>query len=149
MNQEDKKLLIKVFEIIDKSQKEDLLEFYRDFNYGKIPLPMYHLIPDWWTLDNERRFQFTIKVLDKIRTVCTEKELSKNHNVFHGKMSYDEFEYWFDNCSLRSGKFDENFYPRRNTIENLHWWKDDVFNKLVEAFPEIIQDEENGHSTAI
>ena len=50
-------------------------------------------------------------------------------------MTNAEFEYWYENISMTNSKnrTDEAFnkyYDRRMKIEELEWWKDDVYDKL-------------------
>ena len=63
--------------------------------------------------------------------IYTHKEVLKYHNASKGNMTFDEFEYWYSIKDCETLLLD--FSERRRFIENIKFWDDDVFSKIINA----------------
>lgn len=114
-------------------EKEKWIYISHTFNSWEFPVEFYDLIPKWW--NQPVHYKRKCKVINPLMTIVdkhfTRKEQLRYHNVFRGKMSNDEFEYWF---YLDTNGLDiTEYYERKWKIEGLRWWQDDVFEKLTDA----------------
>ncbi len=119
-----------------KGLKTDMwLYYYEKFNSWEFPLEFYDLIPIWWKSgSNPKR---ALKVLDlvmkEIKIKFSEKEQLRYHNVSNGRMTNEEFDFWYD--VIRTDNYEDTpekkkYYDRSFAVETIQWWKDDVYNKL-------------------
>lgn len=119
--------------------KENWIAFDWQFNRGEFPIEFREFTPIWWCkkgkFNSERMMTIISPLMDVVEDEFGEKEQLRFHNVFKGKMTNAEFEYWYENISMINGKnrTDEarnKYYDRRRKIDELEWWKDEVFDKL-------------------
>ncbi len=112
--------------------------FWGEFNSWRFPHGFRDLRPFWWDQKGkkigERMRKLNADVFNKIKVTIPQKELLRVHNVGRlGGMTNDEYEYWWnvshvDNCN----GIDLTYYERKQVLEKLHWWEDDVFEKIKE-----------------
>ncbi len=134
-------LLVKKLHSLDK----DLwLHIGHTLNSWKFPLEFYDVMPKWYLKNTSMKIAQKLinPVLEEIHKQFGHKEELRYHNVFRGKMSDLEFEYWYDNFSIGNingknrGGGDE-YYDRKFAIEKLKWWEDEIWEKIKP----LIQDE--------
>lgn len=109
-------------------------------NMWRIPEQFYDLRPLWWKFGKlpRKTYNFINPIMQIVNAQFSEKEKLRYHNVYVGKMTNEEFEYWYENCSMRSPEPKNNesiniYYERRWFIDKIEWWKDDVFNVIKES----------------
>jgi hypothetical protein len=119
--------------------KDSWIALARQLNGWEFPMEFREFTPRWWGKKgkwNSKRMMAIISPLMKVvNDEFGNKEQLRYHNVFKGKMTNAEFEYWYENISVINSKnrTDEAFnkyYDRRRKIEELEWWKDEVYEKL-------------------
>lgn len=110
--------------------KELWLNFGWQFNFWEFPIQFYDLIPFWYRYGCNNKFasKLLCPMNDEIRRVFTEKEQLRYHNVFKGKKTDEEFEFWFSNRI----KNNNDYYYMRYEVDKIKWWEKDVYKKLVE-----------------
>lgn len=111
---------------------DEWIEIEHQFNSWIIPMRFYDLMPKWWLSNDEpmrRRFDLINAVCEVIDSKIPQKEQLQYHNVQkRSAMTVEEFEYWY---SIRG--IDDSYWTKRVFMESIHWWEDDVFNKIKEA----------------
>lgn len=141
----DKRLCNKIANRFNMLDKNMWLSYGHTFNRWQFPEDFYDLMPRWYRKGNRGRLN-TNRYMTIYRTAAklvdshfTNKEQLRYHNVIMGKMSEGEFEYWYENIS-RINVTDQvinKFYARRDKINEIEWWKDEVFEKIINVFPEL------------
>jgi hypothetical protein len=106
-------------------------------------MKFYDLVPTWWLKKKkaDRPMRIISPLMDIVKNEFGEKEQLRYHNVYKGKMTNAEFEYWWDNFSntnrskpsVFNDEKHKKYYERSCIINELHWWEDDVFEKLSAA----------------
>jgi len=126
----DKRLANKLLERLLSRDKKEWMYFYHCFNTWQFPPTFYDLIPEWWgrPLKGDRMYFVISKVISEIRNEISEKELLRFNNVRMGKMTNDEYEYWWE----IKGDDDRMmaFYKRQNYYHSVKFWQDNVFKKI-------------------
>jgi hypothetical protein len=133
MIKDDEILAQKMVDRLNSFPKEKWIFFYHDFNRWAFPMEFYDLLPSWWLTKGEfgkRRYNILSPVCDLIRFHFTEKQLLAFHNCYMGNMTEKEFEYWYEISRFSSDEVLQKYYDRSRKIEELHWWKDEVFEKI-------------------
>ena len=123
----------KLMERLNETKKSEWLRIANTFNSWEFPISFYDLIPKWWGKPGMNKASEVITpIIDRVKREFGEKEMLRFHNVTTGRMSNDEFEYWFDNIStlMGSGKEVDKYYERLYFMQSIHWWEDEVFEKL-------------------
>lgn len=133
--------IIRKIKTIDKLQWTGM---EHTFNRWEWPRQLWQFIPPWW-LDEKlprKAYVFLRPICDLLKSTFTDKERSRYHNVIMGRMTEGEFEYWYENLSLVRGdeKTNAAYYDKVNFMEQLEWWKDDVFAAIQQAVSQIKAD---------
>ena len=118
--------------------KEKWMELEHQFNRWQFPMEFREFAPRLWgkkgKWDSERMSAIISPLVKVVNDEFGHKEMLRFHNVCKGKMTNIEFEYWYDNVSMSNRNRSEDafrkYYDRRKKIDELEWWKDDVFEKL-------------------
>jgi hypothetical protein len=135
----DRKRANKMIAKLHTLPKENWLAYDRQFNRWEFPMDFREFTPSWWGKKerwySKRKMAIISPLMEIVMNEFGYKEQLRYHNVFKGKMTNAEFEYWYENKIMTSSKnrTDEAFnkyYDRRRKLEELEWWKDDVYVKL-------------------
>lgn len=116
--------------------KESWIAIDRQFNVWEFPMEFREFMPRWWMKKRtiERAMAIISPLMKVVKNEFGNKEQLRFHNVFKGKMTNAEFEYWYENVSMSNGNRSEEavkkYYERRRKVDELEWWKDEVFEKL-------------------
>lgn len=106
-----------------------------NFNNWLIHEKFYDLIPKDWNnykvYNCDRKYKIITPLMDEINKGISKKASLRFHNVDRGKMNDIEFNAWYEN--KENFLWCEKYNERKEAMENLEWWEDDVFNKLVEC----------------
>jgi hypothetical protein len=133
INYRDSRLICKSVMRLISLNKNNWIRYGNKFNSWEFPIEFYDLIPKWWTIGSD--IHRASKIIRPIRKIITdtfgEKEELRYHNVVNGKMSDSEFEYWWTirDDNLDGDKF-KSYYDKKFKMEELEWWKEEVFNKI-------------------
>ncbi len=131
MLEEDKVLIEKLLNRFYESPKDMWIYYDHTFNSWEFPLEFYDLIPNWWFDSSmDRKHQVLKPIAKLVKDEFGLKEELRYHNVQKGDMTDEEFEYWFKNKDEEW--FFYNYYDKKRNIEKIQWWKEDVYQKLVE-----------------
>jgi hypothetical protein len=118
-----------------KTDKKYWIAIGHDLNGWIMPPQFYDLIPSWWNRNGgiaRKSFVFIRPISEIIDSEFSRKEQLRFHNVFKGKMTDAEFEYWWQNTTINR----ENtlaYYDKAFFIEKVEWWKDDIFEAIKSA----------------
>lgn len=129
MSQEDKELSEKLIERLKTFDEDRWIDIAHTFNGWVFPTGFYDLVPNWWRMGTREHL-----VLRPLMQMVTDKfgnkEQLRFHNVSMGNMSNEEFEYWYSIRDNPDDKIYTDYCNKRHAIEKLHWWKDEIFEKL-------------------
>lgn len=128
-NRRAKRLIKRLYEL----PKENWLRIDHTLNRWEFPMEFFDLMPHWWLLkkDMDRQMAIISPVMHIVNEEFGRKEQLRYHNVFNGKMTNEEFEYWFN---LNRNDIDiHTYYDRKHKVKTLNWWQDDIFQKLSDA----------------
>lgn len=144
---EDDLLAVALLERLITLPKENWTHYYRKFNHWGFPDDFYDLIPDWYdprVLNTDRLMAINTKVMERIKNEFTNEAILRIHNVEYGRMTDDEFTYWYHNRD-RDEIFSK-YYPREKQFKELHFWDDDVWERLKSAG--LVENEKENSKTA-
>jgi polyhydroxyalkanoate synthesis regulator phasin len=118
--------------------KEEWIRIGHQFNSWTFPMEFYEFMPNWWVKkgkwNGDRAYRIVHPICETVRNEVGEKEGLRYHNVYKGKMTNEEFEYWFANIRMQSKNINEDltrkYYDRRVKMDTVRWWEDEVFEKL-------------------
>lgn len=131
---QDKTLAKKLVKRLHTIDKEQWIRINHTFNRWDFPIEFYDIMPKWWLDESrqgwmDRKHEIISPVMEVIDTVFSRKEQLMYHNVTVGKMTEQEFEYWYD-MNTKDDKKVIDFYTRESLINSIKWWEDETFEKL-------------------
>jgi len=114
------------------------IDFGWQFNNWDFPIEFYDLIPYWYRYGSHFKSGSKLirPLMREIDKNFSNKEQLRHHNVLRGRMTDEQFNFWYDTCSLsnayRNSKEDswDNFYFREKGFKQIEWWKDEVYESL-------------------
>jgi len=143
-NRISRKIIKRLYEI----PKDQWIPIYSKFNIWEFPEQFYDLIPMidpycWKGIGYKKKCNTALKIIAPVLAIITkefgEKELLRYHNVNYGDMTYDEFEYWYEkvrphiNIVGKTSIQSSEYHNRKNKINKIKFWEDDIFEKLCKA----------------
>ena len=130
---QDKELANKLLERLKERSQDEWLFIGWKFNHWEFPLSFYDLIPSWWNPHCERggkvfdwkRHSAVMQPMSQlIDKTFSRKDQLHFHNVkMREAMTPSEFEYWWG----LSNEDQTEYHGRSMKIEQLEWWRDDIF----------------------
>lgn len=113
----DRRLAKKLVKRLKSLDEDYWLHFWEKLNNWEFPIEFYDLIPAWWSVGMDvRRAIFVVSpVLWEIESRFGEKERLWYSNVQKGRMTEDEFEYWY---SLDEDELEKYYIKKAKT----KWW---------------------------
>lgn len=131
----DERLAKKLVKRIYSLPKEEWIEVEHTFNRWRFPMKFYDLMPKWWLKKwDKQKGERAIKIISPVMNIVHKefgnKEELRYHNVYLGKMTNDEFEYWYD--FARGTESISAYYDKKFNVEKIKWWDEDVYKKLSE-----------------
>ena len=129
---QDERLAQRLIERLYTLEEWQWIPAEHTFNSWKFPLEFYDLIPKWWKrgMKINRAMRVISPVMDVVHTKFGRKEELRYHNVHKGKMTNDEFEFWYN--LDRNGNNLSDYYDKRYKVEQIKWWDEETFKKLSE-----------------
>jgi len=121
------KRIIKKLLTIDKNY---WMGINHTLNRWRIPQELHSIFPRWYKKSRlpKKAFAFITPIMKIIDAEFSHEEQLRYHNVVKGKMTDAEFDYWYSQD--RFGKLSEEYYIKREYMDKIDWWKEDVFEKI-------------------
>lgn len=125
--------------------KREWLEIGHMLNSWQWHRRFLDLIPRWWPKRPKKWFVFIHPITQIIEQEFGKRAELEYHNVHRGRMTRKEFAYWFDHVhtddlSDRNKEAATQYYSRVMFMEEIEWWRDDIFEKIKTALADQLTD---------